>query len=94
MYLKGHLYFDMFVKFIKFLKNNLENIELLSSTRTFSNGVNWRRCELPRSSFEYRFTHFRIISIHKFFYLNFCSYMNLNATKRPFGHFDDSVGKQ
>ena len=22
------------------------------------------------------------------------TYMNLNATKRPFGHFDDSVGKQ
>ena len=21
-------------------------------------------------------------------------HMNLNATKRPFGHFDDSVGKQ
>ena len=22
------------------------------------------------------------------------TYMNLNAKKRPFGHFDDSVGKQ
>ena len=27
MFLKEHLYFDMFLKFNKFLKNDLENIE-------------------------------------------------------------------
>ena len=57
---KEYLYLDLSVKFDKFLKNNLENIEILSSAGIFSNDVvNWRRCELPQSSFEYRFTHFR-----------------------------------
>ena len=51
MFIKEHLYFHMSVKFDKFLKNNLENIEILSSARIFSNDVNWRRCELPRISF-------------------------------------------
>ena len=51
--MKEHLYFDISVKFDKFLiKNNLENIEILSSAGMFSNDINWRRCELPRSSFE------------------------------------------
>ena len=67
MFMKEHLYFDMSVKFEKFLKNNLENIEILSSVGIFSNDVNWRRCELQRISFEYMFTHFRIMSINKFF---------------------------
>ena len=51
MFMKVHLYFDMSVKFDKFLKNDLENIEILSSAGIFSNDVNWRRCELPRSNF-------------------------------------------
>ena len=51
MFMKVHLYFDMSVQFDKFLKNNLENIEILSSAGIFSNDVNWRRCELPRSNF-------------------------------------------
>ena len=51
MFLKVHLYFNMSVNFDKFLKNNLENIEILSSARIFSNDVNWRRCELARSNF-------------------------------------------
>ena len=80
MFMKVHLYFDMSVKFDKFLKNNLENIEILSSAGNFSNDVNWRRCELPRSSFLYRFTHLRIISINKFFYPRFCSYITLRYT--------------
>ena len=60
MFMKEHLYFDMSVKFDKYLKNNLENIGIVSSAGIFSNDVNWRRCELPRSSFEYRFTHLMI----------------------------------
>ena len=60
MFMKEHLYFYMSVKFDKFLKNNLENIEIVCSAGNFSNDVNWRRCELPRSSFEYRFTGFII----------------------------------
>ena len=55
MFIEEHipliLYFDMSVKFDKFLKTNLENIEILSSAGIFSNDVNWRRGELPRSSF-------------------------------------------
>ena len=51
MFMKVHLYFDTSVQFEKFLKNILENIEILSSAGIFSNDVNWRRCELPRSSF-------------------------------------------
>ena len=51
MFKKVHLYFDMSVKFDKFLKNTLDNIEILSSAGIFSNDVNWRRCELPRSNF-------------------------------------------
>ena len=61
MFIKGHLYFDMSVKFGTFLKTYLENIESLSSTGIFSNDVNWRRCGLPWSSFYYRFTKFRIM---------------------------------
>ena len=57
----------MYVKFDKFPKNNLENIEILSSVGTFSNDVNWRRCELLRISFEYMFTHFTIMKINMFF---------------------------
>ena len=60
--MKEHFSFDISVKSCKFLKNNLENIEILSVAGIFfSKDVNWRRCELPRSSFEYRFTHFRIM---------------------------------
>ena len=59
--MKERLYVDMSVKFNKFLKNSPENIEILSSAGIFSNDLNWRRCELPQSSFEYRFTHFRIM---------------------------------
>ena len=51
MFIEEHLYFDMSVKFCKFLKTNPENIEILSSMGIFSNDVNWRRCELPWSSF-------------------------------------------
>ena len=51
MFMKVHLYYDMSVKVDKFLKNNLENTEILSSAGIFSNDVNWRRCELPRSNF-------------------------------------------
>ena len=51
MFMKVCLHFYVSVKFDKFLKNNLENIEILSSAGIFSNYVNWRRCELPRSSF-------------------------------------------
>ena len=40
MFMKVHLYCDMSVKFDKFLKNNLENIEILSSAGIFSNDVN------------------------------------------------------
>ena len=81
MFVNEHLYFDMSIKFDKFLKNNLENFEILSSAGIFLNGVNWRCCELPWSSFEYRFTHFRIMSINKFFfYLRFCSYITLRCT--------------
>ena len=58
MFMKVHLYFDMSVKFDKFLKNNLENTEILSSARIFSNDVNWRRCELPWISF--------IVQVHTF----------------------------
>ena len=60
MFMKEHLYFDMSVKFDKFLKNNLENIKIVGAAGIFSNDVNWRLCELPRSSFEYRFTYFMI----------------------------------
>ena len=70
----------MSVKFDKFLKNNIENIEILGLVRIFSNDVTWRRCELPLSSFEYRFTHFMIMSIHKFFDLRFFSYITLRYT--------------
>ena len=35
MFIEEHLYFDMSVKFDKFLKNNLENIEILSSAGIF-----------------------------------------------------------
>ena len=51
MLMKDNSHFDMSVKFDKFLKNNLENIEILSSLGIFAKGVKWRRCELPRSSF-------------------------------------------
>ena len=51
MSIAEHLYFDTSVKFDKFLNNNLENIEILSSAGLFSNDVNWRRHELPWSSF-------------------------------------------
>ena len=51
MSIEEHLYFDMSVKFDKFLNNNLENIEIFSSAGIFSNDVNWRRRELPWSSF-------------------------------------------
>ena len=51
MFIEEHLYFDKCVKFDKFLKTNLENIESLSSAGIFLNNVNWRRCELPWSSF-------------------------------------------
>ena len=54
MVMKAHLYFDMSVKFDKFLQTNLENIEILSSAGIFASDVNWRRCELPRCSSEYR----------------------------------------
>ena len=61
IFMKENLLFDMSVKFDKFLKTNLENIEILSVAEIFSNDVNWRRCKLPGSSFEYKFTHFRIM---------------------------------
>ena len=51
----------MSVKLSKFLKKNLENIEILSLGGIFSNDVNLQRCQLPRSSFESKFTHFRIM---------------------------------
>ena len=51
MFMNVHLYFDMSVKFDKFLKSNLEKFEILSSAGIFSNDVNWRLCELPRSNF-------------------------------------------
>ena len=35
-----------------------------------------------------------IYTLYMYLYIVTYSYMNLNATKRPFGHFDDSVGKQ
>ena len=35
MFMKGHLSFDMSVKFGKFLKNNLENIKILSVEQIF-----------------------------------------------------------
>ena len=35
MFMKMNLYFDMPSKFDKFLKNNLENIEILSSSGIF-----------------------------------------------------------
>ena len=82
MFVYGNLYYDMSIKFDKFLKNNVENFEILSSAETFSNDVNWRCCELPRNSFEYRFTHFKIMSINKVFFFNlrFCSYITLRCT--------------
>ena len=61
MFMKEHLSFDMSVKFGKFLKNNLEKIEIYSVAGIFSNDVNWRHCDIPRSSLEYRFTHVRIM---------------------------------
>ena len=61
MFMKEHMYFDMFDKFGNFLKHNLENIEILGSVGIFSNDVNWRHCELPRSSFGYRFTNFMVM---------------------------------
>ena len=51
MFVEEHFYSDMSVKFDKFLKTNLENIGTLSLAGIFSNDVNWRRCELPWSSF-------------------------------------------
>ena len=60
MFINEHLSFDMSVKFGNFLKNNLI-LKFKRSGDFFSNNVNWRRCELPRSNFEYRFTHFRIM---------------------------------
>ena len=79
MLIKEHLYFDMSVEFDTFLKNNLETIKILSSAGIFLNDVNWRHCELPRSSFYYRFTHFWIMSINKLFYLRFCSISHSDA---------------
>ena len=61
MFMKENLHLNMTVKFDKFLKTDRENIEILSSAGINSNDVNWRRCELPRSSFGYWFTHFRIM---------------------------------
>ena len=61
MLMKEHLYYGMSVKFNKFLKNNPENIEILDSAGIISNDVNWQRCELPRSSFEYRYTFIMIM---------------------------------
>ena len=55
--MKENLLFDTSVKYGKFLKTNQENIEILSVAGIFSNDVNWRRCEIPRSSFKYKFTH-------------------------------------
>ena len=51
----------MSVTIDKFLKNYLANNENLSSAGIFLNDVNWGRFELQQSSFEYRFTHFRIL---------------------------------
>ena len=81
IFMKEQLYFYISVKIEKFLKNNIENIEILSSAVIFSNDVNWRCCELPRNSFEYLFTHFRIMSINKFFYLKIGSYFTLRNTR-------------
>ena len=61
MLMKEHLYYGMSVKFNKFLQNNPENIEIIGSAGISSNDVNWQRCELPRSSFEYRFTFIMIM---------------------------------
>ena len=58
MFMKVHLYFHMSIKFDMFLKNDLENIEILSSAGIFSKDVNWRRCELPRSRF--------LVQVHTF----------------------------
>ena len=51
IFVKEQLYFDMSVKFDTFPKIHLENIEILSSVEILSNYVNWRRYELPQSSF-------------------------------------------
>ena len=49
MFIEEHLYFDMSVKFDKFLKNNLENIEILSSAGIF---FEWRKLVTLRATME------------------------------------------
>ena len=68
MFMKELLYFDTSVKFCKFLKHDLENIEILSSAGIFSNDVNWRRCELPRSSFDLQ-VHTFLDNVNKYVFL-------------------------